>query len=256
MKVLASDYDGTIRVGKWNSYRNIKAIKRWRQEGNIFGVVTGRTIDSIRKELQKANIEVDFLIGNNGAVVIDGNGDVIGKEFAKFDVCMDLIEDMKTKDIKACVISNGFQRALVFTKPGFAIQLFGTWSKSFTFEDAKQQKEIAQVILAALGKEDKNRELAKYINEKYGDDLCAYSNRSCIDVVVKEVNKATGIKMVEKALQVKSSDINTIGDSFNDVPMLEMYSSATLKHAHPEIQKIAGEVVKDVAAYIEKLETT
>lgn len=255
MKLLASDYDGTIRIGKFISYRNIKAIKKWRKQGNVFGVVTGRTIGSIRKELQKYHIEVDFLIGNNGSIVLDKKGEIISHTYAPIQTCIDLIEDVGNKEVNGCIVSDGINIAPVFSKRGYALYLFGKKSTLLTYEDVKQNQNICQVVISAVGGEPENRAVAEYINATYGKDVCAYSNRSCVDIVEKSVNKATGVIGIQKHLKMDAKNVYTIGDSFNDVPMLETFQSATLFHANKEIQNAANEVVKDVASFIKKLES-
>ena len=41
MKILGSDYDGTLTCGGIEETK-IAAIHRWREAGNRFGIVTGR----------------------------------------------------------------------------------------------------------------------------------------------------------------------------------------------------------------------
>ncbi len=47
MKLIASDFDGTItRYGKvWEE--DLAAIQKWRAEGNLFGIVSGRDLFGI-----------------------------------------------------------------------------------------------------------------------------------------------------------------------------------------------------------------
>ncbi len=53
MKILASDYDGTLRTGKCVSEENVEAIRAFRAHGNAFGIVTGRSVETIRQEIEK-----------------------------------------------------------------------------------------------------------------------------------------------------------------------------------------------------------
>ena len=49
MKILGSDYDGTLTCGGIEETK-IAAIHRWREAGNRFGIVTGR-VASFRQRL-------------------------------------------------------------------------------------------------------------------------------------------------------------------------------------------------------------
>ena len=54
MKVLASDFDGTLYVkDKKVVLRNIEAIKDFVKQGNLFGIVTGRNYSNLKKLLNE-----------------------------------------------------------------------------------------------------------------------------------------------------------------------------------------------------------
>ena len=71
MKVLASDYDGTLRTEEIVDVNDVHAIQKFREKGNLFGLVTGRSMESIQKEIANNKIEFDFIVGNNGGVIYD-----------------------------------------------------------------------------------------------------------------------------------------------------------------------------------------
>lgn len=47
MKILASDYDGTLRVNEKVESYDLDMIHKHRAAGNLFGLVTGRSMESI-----------------------------------------------------------------------------------------------------------------------------------------------------------------------------------------------------------------
>ena len=71
MKILASDYDGTLRTEELVDINDVHAIHEFRAAGNMFGLVTGRSMESIQTEIQKNKIEFDFIVANNGGVIYD-----------------------------------------------------------------------------------------------------------------------------------------------------------------------------------------
>ena len=76
MKIYATDYDGTV------TYRGVtpelkEAVRRWREAGNLFGIVTGRPRNSIRSALRANGLEVDFAVSDNGATASDGSWELI-----------------------------------------------------------------------------------------------------------------------------------------------------------------------------------
>ena len=74
MKILASDYDGTLRTEELVAEKDIEAIARFRKAGNLFGIVTGRSMESLQKEIERNGFTYDFIITNNGGVIYDGDG--------------------------------------------------------------------------------------------------------------------------------------------------------------------------------------
>ena len=75
MYILATDYDGTLSRGGV-SERNRDAIRRFREAGNLFGVVTGRDY-YMYNTLVDGNVEFDFILPFNGGMTINTSGDVI-----------------------------------------------------------------------------------------------------------------------------------------------------------------------------------
>ncbi len=71
MKILASDYDGTLRTEELVDINDVHAIHEFRAAGNMFGLVTGRSMESLQTEIQKNKIEFDFIVANNGGVIYD-----------------------------------------------------------------------------------------------------------------------------------------------------------------------------------------
>ncbi|MBR5601095.1 MAG: HAD hydrolase family protein, partial [Clostridia bacterium] len=78
MKILASDYDGTFNVGGVVSKENLDAIEAWRAAGNLFGIISGRNLGSIKQILERDGVPYDFMIGCNGSVMTDAEGNSIG----------------------------------------------------------------------------------------------------------------------------------------------------------------------------------
>lgn len=77
MKMVVSDYDGTLFNGKQSLIDNIEAIDSFRKNCNLFVIATERSFPSIKKEINFYNIPYDYLICNNGSVIFDNNNNVL-----------------------------------------------------------------------------------------------------------------------------------------------------------------------------------
>ena len=75
--ILASDYDGTLCQGSQISENTIGKINEFRQNGHLFGVVTGRDYtNGFNYFKSNNNFPFDFIITSNGASACDKNGDI------------------------------------------------------------------------------------------------------------------------------------------------------------------------------------
>ena len=110
MKLLVSDYDGTIEVSPLfkDSYipkGTISNIRHFIDSGNKFMIATARPYDSIIKEVDSYNIPYDFISTLNGCIIHDKNGVIFSKdielnikELSDLYSCIDKIEEIKDKD--------------------------------------------------------------------------------------------------------------------------------------------------------------
>ena len=78
MKVLASDYDGTLLFNEKFKEGDLKKIKEFQKVGNLFGLCSGRPFKGIY-EFCKPYIDFDFYILCTGALVLNKEREVIYK---------------------------------------------------------------------------------------------------------------------------------------------------------------------------------
>ena len=86
MKIAASDYDGTLYQQETICRENIEAIRKWRDAGGKFGVVTGRDFGMLVPQLRYYQIEFDFAVCNNGGIIFDRVGRVLFQSRISTDV--------------------------------------------------------------------------------------------------------------------------------------------------------------------------
>ena len=79
MKIIASDFDGTFSHNGVDAAKK-DAVKRWRNAGNVIGLVSGRGRGDVLGIGKESGVDFDFFIANNGSVILDGKGNSI-KEF-------------------------------------------------------------------------------------------------------------------------------------------------------------------------------
>lgn len=72
MRIVASDYDGTLYERGAMLGDVAQAVRAWRADGNLFGIATGRDFHMTAPEADKWGIEADFYVCMNGGAIYDG----------------------------------------------------------------------------------------------------------------------------------------------------------------------------------------
>ena len=252
MKVFASDYDGTIKVNGIVSEENLAALAAWKDKGNKFGIVTGRSVESTLLEVEKYGYELDFMICNNGGVIYDKNMKLLKSFTIDLAKALQLIEEIRFMDCNCFVLNNGIQRAKEVVNSEYEDFKYGAYSSDYSVERIIEEGNISQIVIS-LNDTQLGLEIANYINEKYKGFVEAYPNVNCVDIVPSNVSKASGIAYIQKHYSFAYEDIYAMGDSYNDIPMLIAYTSATLSYADEEIKEVANVVCDDVAQFLNSL---
>lgn len=245
MKILATDYDGTLRQQQRVDKADILAIKKWRKNDNIFGIVSGRSMESIISEIALHNFEVDFMIGNNGGVIYDLNKKHINTQFMNGDSALKIMEYLCSENAVKCFHTNdGYGRSR-FEYP------YNSENRSRTKQECRDNK-VAQIVVS-IQDIDELKKIAKYISEHFGDEVEPFMNIDCIDIVPKGVDKAIGLGKLIEYYQWNNEDVYTIGDSHNDLPMLLKYQGCAIKSGIEEVTSTISAKVESVGELIEQL---
>ena len=192
MKLIASDFDGTIFIDGKIKTEDIEAIRDFQDKGNLFGLVTGRTYHSLFV-LIEGKIDPDFIIANNRSHIFVKNGtDMI--EILKYSLDQDKLRDV--------------------------IDYYGRTYPTKIFTD----KDREVVRLEDLREGEEILSLAIYsdhiLENPSQEDFSFHKSIGVIDVINSAVSKQTGIEFI-KDFYGFDKEIIAIGDDFNDISFLE-----------------------------------
>lgn len=243
MKLIATDYDGTLNyngVGK----ETIEAIQRWRQAGNVFGVVSGRGPDFIPELMNVLGTDFDFLVLCNGSYATDCNGKLLfASECNVINVrafVRDLLEwgapivyiNYEDKCIR--VVTDGTDGTYDYLLDEMP-DISGFYKICTLFEDRREVEPLAQKVEA-----------------KYGKQVNALRNGRCLDIAPFGVDKAEGIRRICSVLGIGEQEVIAVGDELNDVAMLKAYHSYAMRHGNPILAKFVNSMTDSVAEIIWK----
>ena len=101
-KILFSDIDGTIANDNLPiTYKDQGAVKRLRAQGHYFSFCTGRNIQETK--LVTPHFEYDYLVLNNGAMIVDQNDQVLYRKQIKNEIAKEILKEIETDNINNSV---------------------------------------------------------------------------------------------------------------------------------------------------------
>ena len=114
-KMLASDLDGTLLFKGKVSDENKEALKRFKTNGGIFSLSTGRAYNEIETVIKDMDIRPDYFILNNGALILDDKAEVIHKSDLDYKVTKEILAYIK-KYTDMVSIQTGFKSYAIVSK--------------------------------------------------------------------------------------------------------------------------------------------
>ena len=262
MKLFASDYDGTFCKHENRKRDEIKnnvfQSGRWREGGNIFAFATGRSISMMQLEKRRHGIEYDYIVGLNGAVIVDKSDNVLFRMSIKPSIAKEIIALIESKNIGNYSITDGFKghfRApLSLKSPSLLLfKLLGLFTRTYHLSKEEALKlPVAQIALTVENPQEAVA-FADFINETFKGEAFAFANLVHVDIQAPGLSKATGIEFIAQKYHLSETLIYGMGDSFNDIPMFERFHGLTLPEATKEIKEQAKGVYDTVGHALKDL---
>ena len=243
MKIIASDYDGTLNHGGIDDKKR-ETIKEWREKGNKFGIVSGRITDDLLRIYKKDNLELDFLLACNGAVILTTDGKILKEDRIDGDIL---------KPILDFIFSLGADWAAIQSDRSYIIdendndRLPDEFTRK-TLPDLKYFNQVSTI----LEDEEEALMVTNAIKEQFGDKLNPLQNGRCIDIVSVTMNKAKGLYDYLELVGGKYEDMITVGDNINDTHMIKEFRSYAMANGVQSIKDIADYEIEGITELIEK----
>ncbi len=246
MKIIASDYDGTLNHGGIDKKKK-EAISKWRKEGNIFSIVSGRGAPDLVRIYNQNTFECDYLIADNGAVIMKTDGEIVCEDKIDVSVAEPFLEFLFSQGCKWGYVQTSFP-CRVFKDNDFENY---DEEECFTFDKLPEFPFIYQINTALESFEEAER-VTVAIKEKFGDVLNPLQNGTCIDIVSVNMDKAKGIYKFIELLGATYSDVITVGDNINDKDMIKEFRSYAMENAVSLIKELADYETPGITELIER----
>ncbi|MBQ2848367.1 MAG: HAD-IIB family hydrolase [Clostridia bacterium] len=243
MKIIASDYDGTLNHGGIDDIKR-NAIKKWRSAGNLFGLVSGRGADDLVEIPKKNNFECDFLLASNGAVILKPDGTVVSESRCDRALVKPLLEFLFEIGCNWASVHTAF-RCIIDENDEERLE------DEFTLATVPEIPYFNQISTILPDFEAAER-VTKAVAEKFAGYLNPLQNGRCIDIVSADMNKAKGLYNLLEIAGAEYDDMITVGDNINDTHMIAEFRSYAMENAVQSIKEIADYETPGITELIEK----
>ena len=272
IKVIASDMDGTLLGDDHKpAPETLAAVQRACDSGIRFMIATGRNFPGAMAELKDCGLVCDYIV-SSGAEVRNPRQQVVAVHPISMELCRTIYEEIKDYPISVTFCTDGndykigtpeeieeslmLQMHLFFSDlPREELAQTETYQRIIrstkTVSDM-DELEAAKVPIYKLFlySEDKGMlgELKQRL-EQNKEIAVASSFPTNLEITDVKAQKGPVLKEYIESLGYTMDEVMALGDSLNDLSMIEMDFGATVAMANAEPE------VKDAAKYITKSNT-
>lgn len=222
IKLIASDMDDTLLNSKCIiSLRNEEAIKKAIAAGKIFIIATGRMYVSVRPYAEKLGLDVP-LVTYNGALV---KGALSGKVYYEHKMKLET-----ANEVLAYCKKYGYYVQL-YIEDKILIKQENIWSQMYTkisgvpttsVGEKLYHTDVSPYKILVMTKTEEFTAVWKNFAEHFKGKLDVTSSKdNFLELMEPGINKWEAVKNVAVAYGVQPQEIMCIGDSNNDIVMIE-----------------------------------
>lgn len=239
------DIDGTLvgKDGRSMPDSAKAAIQRARAAGHICMINTGRTLKLVGKDITEQT-EFDGMVLGCGTMVVYRGQTLLHETFAS-EEAVRIIDGLRRHEIDACLegSENNYRdrEDRIFTEVYRKfINRFGGFGYG-SFEEAPGHFDK---FYAYADKPDK---MSRFRSEFEGSLDFVDRKGGFFEIMPKGYSKASAMDFVAEILNISAEEMVAIGDSSNDIPMLERaHTGIAMGNATEDIKRIADHVTTDL----------
>ncbi len=248
MRILATDFDNTLFRDRTITRADADAIARYRFAGNRFGIVTGRHLPSIRAELERWALPVDFVVACTGGVLTDGAFRVLSEHRAPRAGLLPLYEAALPLDPLYFCVSVGLERYWIEV-PAPPPEGAEARLPKAALETLPDYHEMG----TGFATEETAAEFTAYCSERLSALLTAHRNGIHVDVCAPGTSKVSGLYEVLGLYGAKKDDLFVAGDNLNDLSMIREFTSFAMEKGRDELKQYARAAVGSIAEIVDML---
>lgn len=226
MKIVVSDLTDFLSYDEVD--KTISAVNEFVKKGNLFILATNKAMNYLAEDISMINLNCEYYICNNGAVIFDHYFNVVYRK----DIKQELV-----RPIYNYLLDNeNILEAFVDTSHGYV----------------KDTNKCANGIVARPYDKKKAQNLLKNITLKY-PEVHGHIDDACMNIIDASVTKTNAIEYLINSYNFNADDIITTGVTIDDLDLLKKYNGYTFENSTTELKNISIKTVKNIQEMIKDI---
>lgn len=246
-KLIAIDLDDTLLNDNVEiSTANLEALKYASSKGVKIVICTGRATNSVKRYIEQIESyeNEDFVIVYNGSIITSSKGDVIFKKYINKELIDKLVDIGREEDVDVQLYDDNI---LIVERYSDRIKeyefLSGTTAN--VVEDLKNENMTVKILYNCTDTIKLDRIKEKIKLECKNEVFVFYSKKTYLEVLSNECNKGIALEYLTNLLELTNDQVIAIGDSDNDIYMIEYAGlGVCMKNGRESVKKIANYITE------------
>lgn len=259
-KLIVSDFDDTILHDDLTYSKSFeKAALDYVAAGGKFVIATGRMTGSIIDKCRNIGLKGEVLC-YQGAVVADiESGKILEESPIPLETAIEVQSEIERLKLFSHIYEDDYIVADGVSKYSAVYAKYSSCELKMAgmpLSRYMKAKGVPPVKILVMEDPELVPGHIRYFNEKYGDRILVNTSKTwLIEIVSKDINKGIAVKRLAEKYGIPREETICIGDSSNDVPMIEYAGLGVAVANGSEEAKRAAKVIapsnmEDGVAYI------
>lgn len=255
IKLIVTDMDGTLLKSDGTLPEDFYEIfYKLREKGIIFLIASGRQYHTLLDNFNEIRNNIS-VIAENGAIVIHEGKKLFSKTI-KREKALEIVKDVKQIENCDVVLCCSDYAYVEDKNPEFAAAVNKYYHHTKVIKDLNDFPEDEVLKIAVYDYEDAKK-AREQLYPKWKDEYqLIVSGKHWMDFGRLDVDKGTGLELLQEYFNIMPEETVVFGDYFNDVPLFEKaYYSFAMKNAPQGVKEKARFIAESNAdnGVIEKI---
>lgn len=252
-KLIALDMDDTLlTTQKGISDKNKQMIQQALKKGIKVVLCSGRTHNAVINYTEELGItgSNQYMITNGGAIIENMNQDILYQNTLSNAFYRRFVAFVKANKLHYNVVDN---QAKTYTSPE---KWFDKYTITQAFEndgglyirEPDQLPDDFEIVKAIInGNEKELDDISPLVHETFDAEyFVVRTGVGFLEVFPKHVNKGEAVTHLASLLDIDLSEVMTMGDRDNDIPMLKIAGKGVaMGNAQPGVKEVADYITTD-----------